>query len=143
MRVCVINLATSIVDNVVVLGLPQPANVIEHTSPPEGFAFVESDVAGAGWSYSNGVFTAPAPAPQDPAPPTPPSPRAWLERLSPQKQAAVAAGGIANAQILLWLLKASGSTTIDVTLQETKDGVAALVAAGVFTADDQALLLAP
>jgi hypothetical protein len=40
-------------------------------------------------------------------------------------------------------MKASGSQTIDVTLPETIDGVTALVAAGVLTADDQAVLLAP
>jgi hypothetical protein len=38
-------------------------------------------------------------------------------------------------------MKASGSTTIDVTLPETIVGVAALVAAGVLTVDDQAALL--
>jgi hypothetical protein len=75
--------------------------------------------------------------------PFPPTPRDWLERLWPNKQAAVAPGAAANAQILLRLLKASGSTTIDITLQETKDGVAALVSAGILTADDQAVLLAP
>jgi hypothetical protein len=75
--------------------------------------------------------------------PIPPTPREWLERLSQQKQSAIAAGGIANASILLWLLKASGSTTIDVTLQETKDGVAALVTAGILTTDDQTILLTP
>jgi hypothetical protein len=78
-----------------------------------------------------------------PPPPPQPSPREWLERLSATKQAAIAAGGIANAQILLWLLKASGSSSIDVTLQETQQGVAALVSAGILSADDQAVLLAP
>jgi hypothetical protein len=38
------------------------------------------------------------------------------------------------------LLKASGSTVIDVTLPETQQGVAVLVAAGVLTSDDQAIL---
>ena len=41
----------------------------------------------------------------------------------------------------LWFMKASGSATIDVTLQGTIDGVAALVAAGVLSAADQAVLL--
>jgi hypothetical protein len=44
--------------------------------------------------------------------------------------------------VLLWLLKAAGATTIDVTLQETIDGVGALVAASILSADDQAVLLA-
>jgi hypothetical protein len=39
-------------------------------------------------------------------------------------------------------MKTSGSATIDVTLPETIAGVAALVAAGVLSEDDQAVLLA-
>ena len=73
----------------------------------------------------------------------PPTPREWLERLSPTTQAAVATAATSNASILLWLLKASGSLSIDVTAPETKDGVAALVAAGIITAADQTTLLAP
>lgn len=70
--------------------------------------------------------------------------RLWLERLSPAKQLAISAAGISNPQINLWLLKAAGAQAgIDVTLQETKDGVAALVSAGVLTTADQAILLSP
>lgn len=143
-RTCIVELSTGLVAGVVDLGAQPPApNLVEHTEPPDGFAFVPNDTARVGARYADGVFTGPTPAPQEPAPPVPPSPRAWLERLTPEKQAAISAAALANAAILLWVIKASGSPTIDVTLQETKDGVAALVAAGVFTADDQALLLAP
>lgn len=75
--------------------------------------------------------------------PVPPSPREWLERLSPTTQQAISAAAIANPSILLWLLKASGSTAIDVTLAETVAGVGALVTAGVLTTSEQALLLTP
>lgn len=37
-------------------------------SPPEGYTSVQSDTAGIGWAYANGVFTAP------PAPNIPPIP---------------------------------------------------------------------
>jgi hypothetical protein len=94
-------------------------------------------------AWRNDTLVTVGPPPPRPIPPVPPSPRQWLERLSPEKQAAIASGGLANAAVLLWLLKASGSSTIDVTLQETIDGVAALVSAGILTADDQAVLLAP
>jgi hypothetical protein len=94
-------------------------------------------------AWRNDTLVTVAAPPPRPAPPAPPSPRQWLERLSSEKQAAIAAGGLANAAVLLWLLKASGLSTIDVTLQETIDGVAALVSAGILTADDQAVLLAP
>jgi hypothetical protein len=40
-------------------------------------------------------------------------------------------------------MKASGSQTIDVTSMETIAGVAALVTAGVISADDAEMLLAP
>jgi hypothetical protein len=75
--------------------------------------------------------------------PTQPSPREWLERLSPEKQGAIAAAGAGNSTILLWLLKAAGSKSIDVTAQETISGVAALVGAGVLTTADQTILLTP
>ena len=75
--------------------------------------------------------------------PLPPSPRAWLERLTPSTQAAIAAAGASNPAILLWLLKAAGSPAIDVTAAETIQGVGALVAAGVITAADQTTLLTP
>lgn len=77
------------------------------------------------------------------SPPVPPSPRAWLERLSPQKQAAIMAGAVANPAVLLWVMKAAGEGSIDVTDPEAIAGVAALVAAGVLDSADQALLLAP
>lgn len=79
-----------------------------------------------------------------PAPiPVQPSPREWLERLSTDKQAAISTAAIGNGTILLWLLKAAGTPAIDVTSAETIAGVGALVAAGILTQDDQAVLLAP
>lgn len=76
--------------------------------------------------------------------PSPIDARLWLERLTPAKQLAVAAAGIANPALLLWLLKAAGAQAgIDVTNPDTTSGVAALVAAGILTPADQAVLLAP
>lgn len=110
--------------------------------PPEGS--IEVDTAPADgrqvWQFGAGWSAAPAPPV---AAPTPPSPREWLERLSSAKQAAIATAGMSNAQTYLWLMKAMGSASIDVTLPETIAGVAAFVAAGVLDAADQALLLAP
>lgn len=79
-------------------------------------------------------------------PPVQPSPRQWLERLAPATQAAITRAAVADATgaLLLWLMKAAGNgAPIDVAAQETKDGVAALAAAGVITAADAATLLAP
>lgn len=81
--------------------------------------------------------------PTVPAAPSPPTPRQWLERLSSAKQTAIATAAATTPAILLWVMKATGSQSIDVTLQETKDGVAALVAAGVLDSTDHATLLAP
>lgn len=77
--------------------------------------------------------------------PVPPTPRVWLERLSPATQAAItsAAAKDTSGALLLWLLKASGNPVIDVTAPETIAGVAALVSIGIITAQDQAALLAP
>lgn len=73
-----------------------------------------------------------------------PTPREWLERLSPATELALETAALASAQVSLWLRKATGASNgIDVTLQETKDGVAAMVAAGLLTAADATLLLAP
>lgn len=72
-----------------------------------------------------------------------PTPRQWLERLAPATQLAITTAAAGNPQILLWVLKASGSPSIDVAAAETIAGVEALVAAGVLTLDDQATLLAP
>lgn len=72
-----------------------------------------------------------------------PTPREWLERLPIEKQLAIIQAGQSNAQIQLWLMKASGTTAIDVTLQETIDGIGALVQAGILTTDEQATMLAP
>jgi hypothetical protein len=80
--------------------------------------------------------TAPGPSPA-------PTPREWLERLSMATQLGLETAALANASVSLWLRKATGAGSIDVTLQETKDGVAAMVAAGLLTAAEQTTLLAP
>jgi hypothetical protein len=84
-----------------------------------------------------------AAAAANPPKPPMPSPREWLERLTPATQQSISVAAIANPSIFLCLLKASGSTLIDVTMPETIAGVGALVTAGVLTAADQATLLAP
>lgn len=78
-------------------------------------------------------------------PPPRPTPRQWLERLSPATQSAITAAAAKDASgaLLLWMLKAAGNPAIDVTSAETVQGVGALVAAGIITAADQAALLAP
>jgi hypothetical protein len=72
-----------------------------------------------------------------------PTPREWLERLSPTTQLALETAALSNAQVALWLRKATGAGTIDVTLLETQQGVAAMVAAGLLTAAEQTVLLNP
>lgn len=63
MRTCVINSSTGIVENVIELGLPQPKADIdrfkEDTEPPEGYLWVQSDVAGRGWRYVDGSLVPP------------------------------------------------------------------------------------
>jgi hypothetical protein len=77
-------------------------------------------------------------------PPLPkPTPREWLERLSPTTQLALEAAALSNAQVSLWLRKATGAGAIDVTLPETQQGVAAVVAAGLLTQSEETTLLTP
>lgn len=143
-RTCIVNLGTGLVENVVEMGHPlQTPNAVEHTEPPQGYLFVASDTGQIGATYANGTFTAPTPAPSAPVPLPPPTPRQWLERLSPATQLALETAALTNAQVALWLRKATGNPSIDVTQQETRDGVAAMVAAGLLTAADQETLLAP
>lgn len=80
-----------------------------------------------------------------PAPPPKPlpTPRAWLERLSPATELTLETAALANPVISLWLRKATGADFIDVTLPETQQGVAAMVALGLLTEADQAALLTP
>lgn len=53
-----IDLSTGIVSNTFVLDDPSGWPV------PDGFIIVETDVAGIGWSYADGVFSPPPPDPQ-------------------------------------------------------------------------------
>jgi hypothetical protein len=78
------------------------------------------------------------------APPyVPPTPRQWLERLSPTTQLSLETAALTNAQVSLWLRKATGNPSIDVTLPETATGVAAMVSAGLLSTDEQSVLLTP
>jgi hypothetical protein len=72
-----------------------------------------------------------------------PTPREWLERLSPSTQLALETAALANPAVSLWLRKATGAGSIDVTLAETQQGVAAVVAAGLLTTAEQTVLLTP
>lgn len=58
----VINLATGIVENIIVWD-----GDTTNWSPPDGCIAVVAGIAGIGWSYANGVFTAPPVAPPTPA----------------------------------------------------------------------------
>lgn len=109
-------------------------------------AFVPSDPLNRDWIAYQGWLDAgntPDPAPPPPASYVPPTPRQWLERLSPATQAAIASGATANPAVLLWVLKATGNPSIDVAAAETIAGVGALEAAGIITTEEQMALLAP
>lgn len=70
-----------------------------------------------------------------------PTPREWLERLPADRQDIIVRAMLAASP--LWLVRALGTTTVDVTLQETVDGINAALAAGIITSAEAAILLAP
>lgn len=69
------------------------------------------------------------------------TPREFMDRLSIETQAAIAAAATQNGQIMLLLVRLTGG---DVRLDsdETEAGVAAMRAAGLITAAEAAALLA-
>lgn len=136
MRYAVINSATGLVDNVILLADPAQWPV------PSGHQIVQSDTGNVGDTWNGAGFVSP-PASAPPPPYVPPTPRQWLERLSMATQLGLETAAMSNAQVALWLRKATGAGSIDVTLQETKDGVAAMVAAALLTAAEQTVLLTP
>jgi hypothetical protein len=79
-------------------------------------------------------------APPPPAP-TIIAPLDFMSRLTPAEQTAIATAGQSNAQILLFLLKLSGATQVDVTDPLTVAGVNAMVSAGLLTAPRGAQIL--
>lgn len=111
---------------------PQPSEIsFEHWPAPADLAAAFPGLAAA---------AAAAQAASKPRP----TPREWLERLSPATQLALETAALTNAQAALWLRKATGNPSIDVTLPETKEGVAAIAQlVPAVTAADQAALLAP
>jgi hypothetical protein len=127
----------------------QVVNIIEldplhgSWSPPDGTQLVLDNIGvDQSWTYANGTFIPPPLPPAQSSVPARPTPREWLERLSPATQAAITTAAMSSPALMLWLFKAAGTPAIDVTAAETQAGVAAMIAAGVITPADQATLLA-
>ena len=99
------------------------------------------DVA-QGWLYDGAAFS-PPPAPAPAAKPTRISPLAFIGRFTPAEQASIAQAAMANAQLFLWFNKLTAAQEVDLGDQETKDGLAALVSAGLLSADRAAAVLLP
>lgn len=91
---------------------------------------------------SEGVGLADEPQPE----PLPPDRRitvlAFMDRLTRQKQGAVVGAALASPAVMLWLLRLAGASFVDLDAPETAEGVAALLGAGVITADDAVALVA-
>lgn len=80
MRVCIVNIATGLVENAAELGTNLPKNCFQPTTPPDGYLWIPSDVAGKGWSYANGSLVPPV------APPAP-APAAVVDKVAPKIEA--------------------------------------------------------
>ncbi|MBS7811215.1 hypothetical protein [Roseococcus pinisoli] len=93
------------------------------------------------WLADGGV---PEPAPElPPAPPRVLTPREFIDRLPLSRQGEITAAAMQSPPLLLWLIRLSSAREVDVTFPETIEGVAALRAADVITAQEVEDLLAP
>lgn len=83
-----------------------------------------------------------------PMPPTPPPPNpvlmatAFLNRITPQEQAALASAAMTQPQMLLWLINMAAATSIDLTDPAVQAGVNGLVPT-VLTSARAAAILTP
>jgi hypothetical protein len=128
--------------------------VAELFTPPDGFSITDcfapgmewvdvgSSGAAPGWTYDGTAFHAPAP-PAPPAPITTMSPLEFMARFTANEQTAIATAAQANASVLLWMLKLSGATFVDLADPQTKAGIDALVTAGLLTAERETAILTP
>ncbi len=93
----------------------------------------------AGWSFSGTVFSAPPVV-------APASPKLtslqFMALLTTAEQNAIATAAQSNAAVLVWLLKISGATYVDLGDPSTIGGVDAMSAAGLLTAARAAEILA-
>lgn len=91
---------------------------------------------------AQGVELEPEPRPEPPPPDRRIAVLAFIDRLSPQRQAAIAAAALTDGALLLWLLRLVAAQHVDLDAAETMAGVALLRAAALLTAEESAVLLA-
>jgi hypothetical protein len=84
----------------------------------------------------------PDPAPTPP-PPTVISKLALWSRFTPDEQAAIVGAAQTNVTVGVWLQTALVQESIDLSNPLTKEGLDALVAAGVLTSDRETAILTP
>lgn len=77
-----------------------------------------------------------------PEEPTRLTPIEFMDRMSVARQVEIMQAAQANPMVLLWIMKLTGASYVDVTAQDTIDGVNALQAAGLLTEVEAAALLA-
>jgi hypothetical protein len=70
------------------------------------------------------------------------TPRQFMDRLPMERQAAITASAMASPQILLWLIRLTGATEVDLDNAETLEGVQALAFAEIITEAEALALLA-
>lgn len=112
-------------------------------------ASVPADPHNTDWqAYQAWLAAGNAPLSADPLPapvPPKPTPREWLERLLSDRQQVVVDAMLGNPGAgRLWIVRALGTGSIDVTDPETIQGVNAMRAAGILISDaERDALLAP
>jgi hypothetical protein len=70
------------------------------------------------------------------------TPLEFFDRFTADEEAAIGKAALSNAQVLLWLTKAAGASTIDLDDARTQAGVGLLVQAGLLTPERMQEVLA-
>lgn len=106
-------------------------------------AVVPSQGSGIGWTYVDGVFTAPLPpAPTPPAPVRRLTKLAYMNRFTDAELAGIYTAAKTVVQVEIWLEKFKLATEINLDDPETVAGLLAMEAAGLLTSGRAAEILA-
>lgn len=115
------------------------ADEIPDPNPAKGFSWypvgLEQEGEPAGWRVVDGVALHFAAPPKPPAPRRQGTFREFMDLFTTDEQKTIAAAAMGNVDVKLWYDRAMGGPSLDLDAEDTSNGLAALVAAGLLTQD--------